>query len=640
MNKGVLKGIFASLLCVLLFACGGSSSGGDEDNGPSLKGTVQAFYSDQPVANAQISLYASGSLVAQGQTNNAGDFSINYDSAALDGRVTLSATAQGYGETAQTLSLQQLEQSIQLRVQRAHETVSFDPNSASDLQVQGQTLVALPASVLVDAQGNPVEGNAKVDLTVIDPRLNIELMPGEMVTESSNGETVPIESFGAITVEFYDEQGNPLNIAEGETAQIRIPAAGNNPPATIPLYYFDPQTGLWVEEGEATLDNGFYVGDVAHFTTWNADIEMDTVVMNGCVIDETEQGIAGAYITAEGVSYSGWSSAVTDENGFFSIPVRKDSELLIRASTSTLSGTLGVISDSIDTDLVQCVLVGSATGTVTLNWGQNPSDLDAHLFIPTSEGVYEELYYANETVLVNGVVFYLNFDYVNGFGPEIITLPSFPVDGTYGYYVHLFAGSGSIDTQARVNLELENVSRVFVPNASSGTSTDLWHVFDIVVTDGVAQVNEINQFVSAPDLPELPVDPDGQGPITGAMCEEGDITPAMFTSFQDYWDNGVAACGVYMMTYAEEQGADRDQLLEDLLEGFREDGYEIEVEDPWTWEQVFATIGEQALAEWEAEWGNTWPYQTSNAQRAMASGKYVPQSSIPQQLLESKYYSK
>ncbi|WP_026972698.1 carboxypeptidase regulatory-like domain-containing protein [Aliagarivorans marinus] len=640
MNNGVLKSIFASLLCVLLFACGGSSSGGDDDNSPSLKGTVQAFYSDQPVANAQVSLYANGSLVAQGQTNNAGDFSIEYDSAALDGRVTLSATAQGYGETAQTLSLQQLEQSIQLRVQRAHETVSFDPNSASDLQVQGQTLVALPASVLVDAQGNPVEGNAKVDLTVIDPRLNIELMPGEMVTESSNGETVPIESFGAITVEFYDEQGNPLNIAEGETAQIRIPAAGNNPPATIPLYYFDPQTGLWVKEGEATLDNGFYVGDVAHFTTWNADIEMDTVVINGCVVNSAQEPVAIAYITAEGITYSGWSSSYSDENGQFSIPVRRDSEVLLRATAANLSGTQALLTE--DTDLIaeQCIVVDGAVSTVTLTWGENPEDLDAHFYIPTAQGFYEKLYYLNPIVRVEGVEFYLNYDYTEGFGPEIITLPDFPIDGTYGYYVHLFEGSGSIDTQARVNLELENVSRVFVPNANSGTSTELWHVFDIVVTDGIAQVNEINQFVSAPDLPELPVDPGGQGPITGSMCEEGDITPAMFTSFQDYWDNGVAACGVYMMTYAEELGADRDQLLEDLLEDFREDGYEIEVEDPWTWEQVFAAIGEQALAEWEAEWGNTWPYPTSNAQRAMASGKYVPQSSIPQQLLESKYYSK
>ena len=48
----------------------------------------------------------------------------------------------------------------------------------------------------------------------------------------------------------------------------------------MPLWYFDEQKGMWVEEGVATKQGNQYVGTVNHFTDWNCDIpsEWNTVI--------------------------------------------------------------------------------------------------------------------------------------------------------------------------------------------------------------------------------------------------------------------------------------------------------------------------------------------------------------------------
>ena len=117
--------------------------------------------------------------------------------------------------------------------------------------------VSLPAGALVKEDGSTPQGEATLNLTIIDPTQDINLMPGEMVAANAGATTEPalIESFGAITATFEDSAGNALNLKEGTASTIRIPLAdkSGNPPATIPLYHYNKATGLWVEEGSAVL---------------------------------------------------------------------------------------------------------------------------------------------------------------------------------------------------------------------------------------------------------------------------------------------------------------------------------------------------------------------------------------------------
>ena len=85
-------------------------------------------------------------------------------------------------------------------------------------------------------------------------------------------------------------------------------------PATIPLWSFDEDYGVWVEEGEAVLENGNYVGTVRHFSFWNYDVPVDLVNYCATFIDGEGNPLSNlsVIITSPTIGSSGGS---TNENG-------------------------------------------------------------------------------------------------------------------------------------------------------------------------------------------------------------------------------------------------------------------------------------------------------------------------------------
>jgi len=123
-----------------------------------------------------------------------------------------------------------------------------------------------------------------------------------------------------------------LTIVQGMAVVVEFPLPDPmpaTPPETIALWGFDDATGEWTEEGVATLDleRGVYVGTITHLSPWNCDQPLEATCVKGRVIDDSGDGIPGAYIIARGLDYSGDSAATADEGGEFCVPVRKDSRI-------------------------------------------------------------------------------------------------------------------------------------------------------------------------------------------------------------------------------------------------------------------------------------------------------------------------
>lgn len=122
------------------------------------------------------------------------------------------------------------------------------------------------------------EGNYQGEVTAfmryVNPNVfeNAEVFPG-LETLDQEGNVANLISYGMGQFEFEDENGNLLDLEEGQTAVITVPAAtaAGAPPPSIPLWYFDEESGLWVEEGTATLNGNEYIGTVGHFSWWNCD---------------------------------------------------------------------------------------------------------------------------------------------------------------------------------------------------------------------------------------------------------------------------------------------------------------------------------------------------------------------------------
>lgn len=450
---------------------------------------VKNYFTGSVINNASIKVSAlvDGSQVArEGISNSNGELLIILSADAE--RITVSGDASAYGEHSEVVRT--MDQMVDLFLQPVNAEVTFTPTIESNLEVSGLNIVTLSANSLVDGNGNAATSNVIAEITIIDPGLDPDLMPGNFETIDPNtGDVAHIESFGAVNITFGDENGNSYNLAAGQAAIIRIPLASgaNSPPSTIPLYYFDDATGYWVEEGTATLMNvagkKYYEGSVSHFSTWNADYLYDSVQIKGCIQDGEGNPVHFSAIQAQGVSYSGQAVTSSDMAGNFSVTAKPSSEVLISAkSLSGLSRTKTVQTRLEDLQLSECIVLEQSSAVITLTWGENPSDLDTHFFGPTNEAGDDKfvVYYSNREQTINGSNIWLDVDDTNSFGPEITTISSFPYAGRYSYAVKHYRGSSDIAASpARVELDFSGQRHIYSP--PEGDATQCWAVFDFVV---------------------------------------------------------------------------------------------------------------------------------------------------------------
>ncbi len=466
-----------------------------------ITGRTVNYFTGAGVANTQLYLFSSDSLVSTAQADDSGIFQLSILDTLLEDNLTLSAALENFSEHSLIIDSSALNQVQHVALLPSHVVSSFDASLEQNVIFEGESLIDFPASSLSREDGQAIEGNVTAQVTIIDPSFDINVMPGDMITRSGD-EILPIESFGAINVVLKDDSGAAVNVAQGKTATIRIPLASNSSqaPINIPLYYFDENQGLWVEEGLAELvslnGESFYQGEVSHFTTWNADRVYETSYVNGCVVDTDNMPVSNAKMVATGRDYNGSSSAFTDENGQFTIASRKNSTVLISGSQGSQSRTLSQYVGNDDITIENCLVLSPATSTVKLTWGQNPRDLDTHFYGPSNAtGDTFHIYFGNKNFTSEESTIYLDVDDTSSYGPEILTVPAFPFAGRYQYIVKEYSGSGTIlNSPTRVELNLESQIRIFSP--AEGEATRYWHVFDFVVSEtGEITIEEVNLWL-------------------------------------------------------------------------------------------------------------------------------------------------
>ena len=300
----------------MLTACGGGSSPDVVTPVPAtapvaqqkvgvVTGRVTSSVDSAPVAAATVNV---GDAIAT--TDADGNFVLrNIQETA---RVVVRINAAGFSEGFVTTIVAEGDTStIAAQLRPVGASVIASGSSATTVSVPGSVAqVTLPADGIVRPDGTLVTGNYTVAITPVNPAEDVNAMPGGYQASTASGVAL-IESWGAINVTLRDAAGLRLNLAPGKTATIRIPVATRNLviPATIPLFYFSETTGLWLQDGTATLagtvPNQYYEGTVAHFTIWNADQIMNTIYVDGCVAtDVVGESLANVRIISDGIDYS------------------------------------------------------------------------------------------------------------------------------------------------------------------------------------------------------------------------------------------------------------------------------------------------------------------------------------------------
>lgn len=165
----------------------------------------------------------------------------------------------------------------------------FSATVGGTISRQGKEKIVFQPNSIVDESGNDYTGEVTVytDYFNLDkPNLG-ELMPGDLTGINDEATKVQLETYSMILVEIYGSDGQELNLKEGTTASAEFPISQQtaNPPAEIPLWSLNEETGLWVEEGIATLEGGVYKAELPHFSFWNCDVPYPLVNLSGRITD-------------------------------------------------------------------------------------------------------------------------------------------------------------------------------------------------------------------------------------------------------------------------------------------------------------------------------------------------------------------
>ena len=278
-------------------------------------GFLAGYVYDQegkPVADALVQIYS-----GMTRTNEHGVFSFGTTRLDKQGtyvRVIKSGYMTGsdmvYPTDGKNMSYVQL---LEIKKEK-----SFESSIGGEIAISGGGKLVFPPDAISKTDGSSYSGKVYATayfLSPNDPDLG-DKMPGALIAQRTNGNTVVLGTAGMFAAELRDANGNKLNIKNGNKVRFEIPARSDARPPVIELWHFDESKGVWKEEGMATLSSGMYTGEVSHFSFWNCDVPFPLINVCGKVLNKNGEPIAYARVR---VSAEGLNAAygLTDERGEF-----------------------------------------------------------------------------------------------------------------------------------------------------------------------------------------------------------------------------------------------------------------------------------------------------------------------------------
>ena len=277
---------------------------------------------NQPAAGDEVRL--------QDQTTQTNEFGyFHFPQATLNQRGSTAQVEQdGYFSASRTFfPLPDADQRIKIQLVPMEFNQSFYASAGATISSNGGASVIFPANAIMDEEtGTLYQGEVQVATHWLDPTelATIDQMPGSLHGLTPDLEPGALATYGMIAVELQSPDGRPLNLHGEAEAPLSMPVPEDlqaDAPATIPLWYYHEDLGIWVEDGMATLVDGKYQGEVSHFSWWNCDFFLETVYVSFRLLDPL--GNPMQQITAQLTLSSGAisSASVVDGDGFYSAPV-------------------------------------------------------------------------------------------------------------------------------------------------------------------------------------------------------------------------------------------------------------------------------------------------------------------------------
>jgi hypothetical protein len=290
--------------------------------------------------------------------------------------------------------------------------------------------ITLHAGSIVDDLGNRVTTPVDVYASTIDHLFDhFDRMPGDYGALDAKGDEGTLTSFGAVEANLRGPGGVKYNLAPGLPADLAYtvhPSQLASAPASIPLWYYDDDKGIWTEDGKATLVGGKYLGQAKHFSVVNVDINKTDATCLKVVVDQTSLTVP--FTIRVTVPVSGGVPIVRDRQ------VAENVSVIVRLPPTTaitidvLDSASNVIPNSTrhvttgpavpaGTNLSlalpynECVSPGAPAATLTVGLPQDPEP--TYLSYLQNDAAYASSYYT----AINADADLPTWKARNGFGP-------------------------------------------------------------------------------------------------------------------------------------------------------------------------------------------------------------------------------
>ena len=328
LTKNTKRISLAVLSTILLSACGGSNvqsyntSNGEIielgiDNPICQEGTAQ--HEGQVLDNSNkgienVTITVDGCSV---QTDKNGHYKL--ENIVTRNRTSVTYEKEGYTKNSSIINIKNTTSNyLEAKLKTSGTSWTFNSKEGAK---GGVVTISDMTNYILD--GNRYDGDIKAYYTLKNTNTNEgrDSMPGTYQGLDINNNIVSFVSHAYFDLDLKDTEGNKLN-AMGDI-QITVDNINNIKDETIPLWNYNYDRGIWVENGVAYRDeNGNYICDIPHSGTWSLSktIETEMGLYKGYIVDENDNPITNVRIKAMAENWVG-QDITTDENGEFSVYV-------------------------------------------------------------------------------------------------------------------------------------------------------------------------------------------------------------------------------------------------------------------------------------------------------------------------------
>lgn len=325
MSKRLLYGcLYIFIFTLSFFSC----KKNPDNNNTNISGTPFAIPAASPVNgsvsgriidenNAPVSLAIVECAGVMASTDADGFFNIN--NVTLDKYIsTVKVTQPGYFTGYRSFCANEGRNLVNIKLIPKILSATVSSSSAETVTLSNSTQISFQAnSMVIKSTGTAYSGTVNVYASYIDPTSTdiAATIPGSLMGMDDKN-LYALQSTGMIAVELESVAGEPLQLASGRPATIKllIPASlTNDAPSAIDTWSLD-ERGIWKKEGTATKTGSFYEMQVTHFSFWNCDVPMNSIYLKIHLVDQHGNPLTSTYVTLTANAF-GIGSGMTDETG-------------------------------------------------------------------------------------------------------------------------------------------------------------------------------------------------------------------------------------------------------------------------------------------------------------------------------------